>query len=75
MSIPPPERAAQQGRRRRALDAARQQLRRVVDVAPKPGRPTKSQGRPLVRKTRSARCGVSRPMDEPERCAEAGDGQ
>jgi hypothetical protein len=28
MSIPPPERAAQQGRRRRAIEAVRQQLRR-----------------------------------------------
>jgi hypothetical protein len=45
-----------------------------ADVAQKQGRPTETRDRPPSRTTRFARCGGSRPMDEPERCAEPGSG-
>jgi hypothetical protein len=46
-----------------------------ADVARKPGRPTTTQDQPRWRKTRFVRCGGRRPMDDPERCAEAGNDQ
>jgi DNA-3-methyladenine glycosylase II len=42
-----------------------------ADVAPKPGQATKTKDQPTWRKTRFAQSGGSRPMGEPERCAEA----
>jgi hypothetical protein len=46
-----------------------------ADVAPKPGQPTTTEDQSPWRKTRFARSGGSRPMGEPERWAEAGNGQ
>jgi hypothetical protein len=43
--------------------------------APKAGAADQDEDQPRWRKTRFARCGGSRPMDEPERCPEPGNGQ
>ena len=68
MRIPQDERDARRERRRRAVDAARRQLRRAGRRRAQAGAGEQTEDRPPWRETRCARYDGSRPMDGSEQC-------